>query len=162
MGRRKKNKAEDTGIDLTEQEREIMKEYEEVRSQMAIIEKSKVEAVYVFEPDELISGSEVGFGIYTIALRTAGNYKRGELLMMSGNQFVKATKDALASAESLVILSDDMEVTGEDNYAEVLAYSSGRFMAKKVILPYETEDDDHDALIEELRPVLLKFKIYLD
>lgn len=131
------------------------------QSMTAIVKKQLVSQVFEFKPDELISGSELGFGMYDIVLRTQGEYKRGELLMLSGNQYVKATSEGVASASSLVILADNITV-GEEEYAKVMSYSSGRFKANKIILPYETESDSHDELIEAVKEKLMRMKIYLD
>ena len=136
-------------------------EEEETQSMTAIVRKNLVSQVYEFAPDELISGSELGFGMYDAVLRTQGEYNRGELLMLSENQYIKATSAGVSSADSLVILAENITV-GEDEYAEVLVYSSGRFKADKVILPYETASDSHDELIAAIKNKLMQLKIYLD
>ena len=134
---------------------------EEPQSMTAVITKRLVEQVFTFEPDELISGSEIGFGMYDAVLRTQGEYKRGELLMLDDNQYVKATSAGLTTTTSLVILADNIEV-GEEEYAEVMVYTQGRFMGSRIILPYETDSDSHDELIAALKPILLPYKIYID
>lgn len=157
----KSNDNDKVEFDLMEMERLELEKEKEVRYMSAIIRKGLVEQVFDFSPEELISGSASGLETYDIVLRTKGEYKRGELLMMDGNQFVKATKDKLSTAESLVILDESITV-GDEEYAETMAYCTGHFFAKNVILPYETESDSHEELIEALRPVLMKFKIFLD
>ena len=134
---------------------------EEPQSMTAVITKRLVEQEFTFVPDELISGSEIGFGMYDAVLRTQGIYKRGELLMLSDNQYVKATSAGLTTTTSLVILADNVEVD-EDEYAEVMVYSQGRFMGSRIILPYETDSDSHEELIAALKPILLPYKIYID
>lgn len=131
------------------------------QSVSAIVEKGLVEQYFEFVPDELVTGSENGFGYYLAVLRTQGEYKRGELLMLSDNQYVKATSAGLSTATSLVILANSVTV-GEDGYAEVSVYTTGRFRGSRVILPYEEDSDSHEELIAALRPVLLPYKIYLD
>lgn len=127
----------------------------------AIVSKQLVEQTFDYEPNELISGSESGFGMYEVRLNTPGEYERGELLMLSGEQYVKATSEGVSSALSLVILCDDVTI-GENEYAEEWAYSSGRFLGSKIKLAYETENDSHEELIEALKPVLMRMKIYID
>lgn len=139
---------------------EMEDELEEEQSMTAIVRKVLVTPIVEYEPDDLIAGSDANLVTYEVALRTQGSYKRGELLMLSENQYVKATSEGIASASSLVILADAVDVD-EEEYAEVVVYTSGRFNADKVILPYETENDSHEELIEAVKPYLLRMQIYL-
>ena len=127
----------------------------------AIVSKNLVSQIIEVDPDDLISGSGANTGMYEVVLRTPGEYKRGELLMLSGNQYVKATSAGVASAASLVLLCDDVTFS-ENEYAQEWAYSSGRFLGSKIVLPYETENDSHDELLESIKPVLMRMKIYID
>lgn len=111
-------------------------------------------------PDDLIAGNHGAVHIDLIKIATAGTYKRGTLLMAGGDGYINATQAGLAAATGLCILCDDVTV-GTDEYADVPAYFSGDFNDARVILPFEGEDDDHDALIEAVREVLRKNKIFL-
>ena len=96
-----------------------------------------------------------------IKITTAGEYKRGTLLMESSTagEYVNATAAGIASNDCL-ILADDVEFS-DGEYAECAAYFAGTFKADKVILPYETESDSHADLIAAIAPDLRKKFILL-
>ena len=110
--------------------------------------------------DELIAGNKGAVNIDLIKIATAGTYQRGTLLMAGTDGYVNATQAGLATATGLCILCDDVTV-GTDEYADVPAYFSGDFNDARVIFPFEGEDDDHEALVETVREVLRKNKIFL-
>lgn len=106
-------------------------------------------------PDDLVNGW------YTCApVEVAGEcaLKRGTLLMGSGKAFSAATSEGLASADEAAILCADAEVpAGQKAVRE--AYFSGEFLGSRVILPWETEEDDHGELIDGIRAALRKHNL---
>ena len=50
---------------------------------------------------------------------------------------------------------------GENKYAEQMAYHGGDFNGARVILPWETEESDHEAELEEVKPYLRAQGIFL-
>ena len=110
--------------------------------------------------DELITGNKGAVYIDIIKISTTGTFKRGTLLMSGADGYVASTQAGLATAAGICILCDDITV-GENEFAEVPAYFEGDFNDARVILPYETESDDHDALIEAIREPLRAKKIFL-
>lgn len=119
--------------------------------------RSLAEILQIPAPDDLITGA---FKSDTIVLATAGEYKRGMLLMSSGSGFVKATAAGIASASELCILSDTLTVA-EGEAAPASAYFAGTFNGERIILPYETENDDHSELLEAARPALRPHGIFI-
>ena len=110
--------------------------------------------------DELIAGNKGAIHIDIIKLSAAGTFKRGTLLMASSDGYVASTQAGLATATGICILCDDITI-GENEFAEVPAYFEGDFNDARVILPFEGEEDDHEALIEAIRESLRKSKIFL-
>ena len=110
--------------------------------------------------DELIAGNKGAIHIDIIKLSAAGTFKRGTLLMASSDGYVASTQAGLATATGICILCDDITI-GENEFAEVTAYFEGEFNDVRVILPFEGEEDDHEALIEAIRESLRKSKIFL-
>lgn len=108
-------------------------------------------------PDDLIAGDD--YHAQEIKIATSGEYTRGELLMSSGTNFVAATAAGIASAE-VCILCDDVTIQ-QDSYIETTGYFKGTFNGKAIVLPYETDSDDHSTLIEAVRPTLRKQSIYI-
>ena len=118
--------------------------------------RSVAEIMQIPAPDDLVQGS---YKSDTIALLTSGTYQRGEVLMSSSSGFVKATEEGVASADEVCILADSL--TLDDGEAAVSAYFSGSFNPDMVILTYETDTDDHSALIENIKPALRKHNIFI-
>lgn len=107
-------------------------------------------------PDDLIHG---WYTAAKILITGEVDLKRGTLMMSSGgNVFVPATSGGLASAEELCILCEDVELEAGLT-AQVSGYFSGEFLRSRVILTWETEEDDHAALIEAIRPELRKHRL---
>ena len=111
-------------------------------------------------PDDLIAGHYGAVHLDLIKIATAGTYKRGTLLMAGADGYVNATQAGLSTAAGLCILADDVTV-GADEYADVPAYFTGEFNDARVILPFETEEDEHDELVDAIREPLRKSKIFL-
>ena len=60
-------------------------------------------------PDNLIAGTHVKAG--KIKLTVPGSYKRGELLMSTGNnEFIASTKTGLSTAKEICILCQSVEL----------------------------------------------------
>ena len=108
-------------------------------------------------PDELVQGWVTQDMIELVA---SGEHKRGELLMSGENGFIPATSAGLGSAEEICILAATRDIP-EGQKAAVYAYFSGTFKASSVILPYETEEDDHEEQIELVRETLRQHKIFV-
>lgn len=130
-------------------------------------DKEKVLAIKkLFDVEETPQPDNLGEGeAYVIKINPPVDFKRGLLLMSSSdNFFVSATKDGALTADELCVLADDLglEVADSENdtqpieYTSAIAYFQGRLAANSVILDYETESDNHDELIDELRPKLRK------
>lgn len=119
--------------------------------------RSLAEILQIPAPDDLITGV---FKSDTIILATAGEYKRGMLLMSSGSGFVKATSAGIASAGELCVLSDTLEVP-DGEAAPASAYFAGTFNSERIILPYEEEGDDHAELLDAIRADLRKHGIFI-
>ena len=111
-------------------------------------------------PDNLITGNRGAVYTDFVKLSAAGTFKRGTLLMAGADGYVPSTQAGLATVSGICILCDDITI-GDTEFAEVMAYFEGEFNDARVILPFETEDDDHDALIEAIRESLRKSKIFL-
>ena len=111
-------------------------------------------------PDDLIAGSKGAVYTDIVKVSVAGEFKRGTLMMSGEDGYVPSTQTGLATATSICILSEDIAV-GENEYTETPAYFEGEFNDARVILPFEGEDDDHDALVEAIREPLRKAKIFL-
>ncbi|MBQ3647130.1 MAG: hypothetical protein II960_11135 [Synergistaceae bacterium] len=111
-------------------------------------------------PDNLIAGDKGAVYIDLIKISTQAEFKRGTLLMSGTDGYVASTQAGLATASGICILCDDITI-GENEFAEVPAYFEGDFNDAKVIFPFETESDDHDAIVEAVREPLRKSKILL-
>ena len=111
-------------------------------------------------PDDLIAGSNGVLHADIIKIVSAGEFKRGTLLMAGADGYVASTQTGLATAAGICILCDDVTV-GENEYAETAAYFEGEFNDARIIFPFESEDDDHDAIVETVRETLRKAKIFL-
>ena len=111
-------------------------------------------------PDNLIAGNRGAVYTDIVKISSAGTFKRGTLLMAGAGGYVASTQAGLSTAAGICILCDDVTI-GENEFAEVPAYFEGEFNDARVILPFEGEEDDHDALIEAIRESLRKSKIFL-
>ncbi len=111
-------------------------------------------------PDDLVAGSKGAVYVDLVKITAAGDYKRGMLMMASADSYIPATQAGLATAGGICILVEDITI-GENEYAEVGGYFEGEFNDARVIFPFETESDDHDALVEAVREPLRKSKIFL-
>ena len=111
-------------------------------------------------PDNLIAGNRGAVYTDIVKISSAGTFKRGTLLMAGADGYVASTQAGLSTAAGICILCDDVTI-GENEFAEVPAYFEGEFNDARVILPFEGEEDDHDALIEAIREPLRKSKIFL-
>ena len=111
-------------------------------------------------PDNLIAGNRGAVYTDIVKLSAAGTFKRGTLLMSGADGYTNATQAGLATAAGICILCDDITI-GENEFAEVPAYFEGEFNDARVIFPFETEDDDHDTIVESVRETLRKHNIFL-
>ena len=117
------------------------------------LELVKTEAV-VPAPDSLAAAPNGITYAEPIKIEVEGEFKRGTVFMRAsdGANFIAATAAGLATAKEIVILCDDITV-GENEYTECVA--------NRVILPYESESDSHEELIEAIKPLLRPHGIYL-
>ena len=111
-------------------------------------------------PDNLIAATLGSVYPDVVKVTGTGELKRGTLLMAGTDGFVPCTKDGLSTAGSFCILCDDVTI-GENEYADTAAYFQGEFHDSKIIFPFETEEDDHDELVELARDSLRRSKIFL-
>ena len=111
-------------------------------------------------PDDLIASPGGAVHVDLVKISTQGNFKRGTLFMANAEGYIPATQAGLATANNFCILCDNIEL-GENAYIEAAAYFTGDFNDAKVIFPFETESDDHDAIVELAREPLRKCKIFL-
>lgn len=109
-------------------------------------------------PDDLIAGASAFTG--KIAVTQTGDYKRGEILMRSGSEFVHGTVDGVTSASELCILCRNMTLT-EGTRAEVYGYFMGAYNTKRVSLNGELLTDYDESEIETVTEALRKQKIFL-
>ncbi len=125
------------------------------------LELVKTEAA-VPAPDSLAAAPNGITYAEPIKIEAEGEFKRGTVFMRTsdGTNFIAATAAGLATAKEIVILCDDITI-GENEYAECVAYFKGDFNANRVILPYESESDSHEELIEAIKPLLRPHGIYL-
>ena len=117
----------------------------------------------LYEVEEECRADELVAGVLTLAdigrVKIAGPVclKRGTLLMSSGEVFVPASA-CVASADEVSILAEDVDLLEGEEF-KFAGYFGGVFKGSAVILPYETEDDDHEALLGELEVKLRQQKI---
>ena len=111
-------------------------------------------------PDNLIASPGGAVHIDLVKISTQGNFKRGTLLMAGADGYVPGNPAGLTSTNNFCILCDNIEI-GENAYIETAAYFDRDFHDEKVIFPFETESDDHDAIVELAREPLRKCKIFL-
>lgn len=111
-------------------------------------------------PDDLIAGSKGAVYTDIVKISVAGEFKRGTLMMTGTDGYIPSTQAELSTANGICILSENITV-GENEYAETPAYFEGEFNDARIIFPFEGENADHDALVESVRDVLRKAKIFL-
>lgn len=111
-------------------------------------------------PDDLIAGSKGAVYTDIVKISVSGEFRRGTLMMTGTDGYVTSTQGGLSTANGICILSENITV-GENEYAETPAYFEGEFNDARIIFPFEVENDDHDALVESVRDVLRKAKIFL-
>ena len=110
-------------------------------------------------PDELIHG---WYTVSYIRLTGTGDILRGTLLMSTNaGTFIPATAEGAASADELAVLCEDITGLQDGDVAKTEAYFSGTFLGTELILPYETEADDHSALIEAVRVPMRRHNLML-
>ena len=138
-----------------------MPDNEVVEKTPITLELVKTEAI-VPAPDSLVSAPNGITYAEVVKIESEGEFKRGTVFMrVSGStNFVPATAEGLATAKEIAILCDDIEID-KNEYAECVAYFKGDFNANKVILPYESDSDSHEELIEAVKPYLRSQGIYL-
>ena len=61
-------------------------------------------------PDDLIAGSKGAVYVDLVKISTAGDYKRGTLMMASADGYVNATQAGLATAGGICILAEDINI----------------------------------------------------
>ena len=113
-------------------------------------------------PDMLIVGSAGAGWTDVLHVVSEGALKRGTLLMsMAGSDdFSLCTAAGLSSAQVFAVLAEPV-VIGKNEYADAAGYLAGEFNADLVIFPWETEDDNHDDLVELARSALRNSGILL-
>jgi hypothetical protein len=79
---------------------------------------------------------------------------------VSGNAESVDVDVPIPDAKIFCVLADTVDITA-DEHADTAAYFEGDFNSNAVILPWETEDDDHGEQIELVREVLRRQKIFL-
>ena len=121
-------------------------------------ERQLVETAEMMTRDELIVDSPKAC---IIKISTAGEFKRGTLLMegTTAGEYVNATAAGTANKDC-VILADDVTISANE-YAEAAAYFAGTFKSDRVILPYETANDSHVDLINAIANNMRKQNILL-
>lgn len=108
------------------------------------------------EPDNL--GGDMSKA-YVVKMWT-GSFKRG-LLIIPGPEgyFIPATKSGVMDATEFGILSEEVgpeidvkeiEEGNFDEYTTAIAFFGGEINGAGIILPYETEEDNHEELLAEL------------
>ncbi|MBQ7578615.1 MAG: hypothetical protein IJT21_10170 [Synergistaceae bacterium] len=111
-------------------------------------------------PDNLIASPSGAIHVDLAKISTQGEFKRGTLFMAGADGYIPATQAGLTTANNFCILCDDITI-GENEFIETPAYFEGDFHDSEVIFAFETENDDHDSIIELAREPLRKCKIFL-
>jgi hypothetical protein len=79
-------------------------------------------------------------------------------LSLSGN--AESVDVPIPEAKTYGVLADTVAIAA-DEHADTAVYFEGDFNSNAVILPWETDGDDHDEQIEVVREVLRRQKIFL-
>ncbi len=102
-------------------------------------------------PDDLINADPF---VDIVSVLGDSELKRGTLLMMNdGGVYIPATLTGINDGRACVILAETLTLE-EGQTTPAAAYVMGVFNAARVILPWETEDDDHGEQIESIRAKL--------
>ena len=109
-------------------------------------------------PDDLLAAGSAFTG--KIKVSAAGSYKRGEIMMRSGDGFVRGTQSGIASASEVCILCKDMELEDGET-AEVSGYFMGHYNKRRVMLEGEMLTEYEAAETESVIETLRKHKIFL-
>ena len=110
-------------------------------------------------PDDLVNGWNT---TAAILVSGSGDILRGTLLMKaSDGGFVLATQTGIETAGELAVLCNDLIGLEEGVKAKARGYFYAEILSSRIILPYETEADDHAALIEAIRVPLRKHGLML-
>ena len=129
-----------------------------IHEEATIYREKLGEIVDVPAPDDLVQGATM---TSEIKISTAGTYKRGELLISTGdNEFQTALPSNLQTAKEICILTRDCEVAEGNDYWTA-GYFTGTFNGSAIVLSYETENDDHAELIAEVKVALRRCAIYI-
>jgi hypothetical protein len=80
--------------------------------------------------------------------------------VLSGNAETVNINVPIPDGRTFGILADTVTITA-DEHAETAVYFEGDFNSNAVILPWETEGDDHDEQVEFAREPLRRQKIFL-
>ena len=102
-------------------------------------------------PDSLVAGGRIEVSV--IKLTGACEYVRGEVLMSSGDSFVKATSGGISSAEELCIVCKNITLN-EGDEVEMFAYFGGHFNGQSLVY-----DDSID--MADLESAMRKHGIYI-
>lgn len=97
---------------------------------MAEYEQKMYDVESVPAGDSLIAGGSVEVAV--VRITTPGEYERGQVLMSSGDSFVKATAGGIITADELAILSNRI-VLEDGEEGEFWVYVSGRFNKQSLV-----------------------------
>lgn len=125
---------------------------------MAEYQEKLYDSEMIPAPDDLVAGTSAFTG--KIAVTQSGDYKRGEIMMRSGNEFVHGTVEGVKSASELCILCKNMTLI-DGVTAEVYGYFMGGYNTKRVMLNGEMLSEYDESEIETVTEALRKQKIFL-
>ena len=129
---------------------------------MSIKFRKMSETYEVPEPDDLIQGDSESD---KIVVTGTGDIRRGTLLIStseSAGKFMKATSEAsLLICDEMCILCEDVTGLEAGDEYETYGYFRGKFKGTRVILPYETDEESHEDLIESIISVCRKRFMYM-
>lgn len=99
---------------------------------MAEITTELYDAEQIPAPDDLVAGSAF-ITCAPLTITGTGEYHRGEILVKSGDSFVKGSKDSLAGASEIGICTADFELE-EDSEMKLACYVMGHFSMRRIYL----------------------------
>lgn len=110
-------------------------------------------------PDDLIAGSAF-ITVDTVTVTGAGEYKRGEILVKSGDEYVRCTPTALASAADVGICTQSFALEA-DSEVRVPCYMMGHFSMRRIVIGGEllSEYDAKEQI--SVQDSLRRHKIFL-